>query len=716
MSAAQPEDLSPVSAFPDQAVDEYGDSIYFRTLRFIASQWNIRNTSFIVNPTFNLNAGNVNGAFSDQQIGFAKKYIQNVQYIFGNQVISTYGFFVKDESGNDIRTPMFRGMDITKYYNTMDGEWRDMIDFLPKMINVSGRSENVLSKKKMMQDALKARVEHDQFYQLMQELSGFQFNPIDQNYENQYFIQKKIESFQEGMEIAYQQIAVDTTYRNNYRNLLAKGNNYVFIGGMAMMDIYMHNNRVKWHLVPPHKAIFDSSKDDDQHLLDDYGGEVFEVSVADVLSRWEWTTDEIKDIKDMASNNNNWSVYNTYTNINGLAWWQIYNGVPKICCVKGKWRSMEKVNGKWAEVVREGILIGNKYLRDQKISDTQIWNKHNDGRRELGYITVTPNTLLGCVVSVVDMVKRFQDLKDAFTTKMIDLVASSIGKSYFINANKLPEGLRTPQLISQLKQAKVVVMEGADIDEEDSDKLQKLIEPIDLSLDPGISIILQLIQYYDNVIADILNIPATARGQMSQYLPKDVVSSNIQQSNKGLKWYYGSMFNWVQRILEYSADLAKIVMPETLEGQEQLSLIIGDSMTTLLSMETLREMQFEDFLLNLDPKDIITEDDEREIKSFAAQLAGAGALSMRDFIKIKRLNNMAELENYFEEKEIQAQQREEAAAQVQQQSVAQNAEVAAQTQKDVTNAQIDGKLQETAMKEQGANMRELLKSNEPTNV
>lgn len=711
--AAENTDLSPVSAFPDQAVEEYGDDMYFKTGRFIAAQWNIRNVSFVINPNFNNNNQAAVGAFSDQQMGFARKYIQNAQYIYGNQALSDYGFFIKDASGKDINVPMFRGMDITKYYTSMDGDWRDMIDFLPKMINVSGRSENVLSKKKIMQDAIKAKVEHDQFYQLMQVISGFQFNPVDENYTQQYQIQKKVETFQESMEIAYQQIAVDITYRNNYRTLLSKGNNYCFIGGMAMMEVYAHNGKIKWHLVPPHKAIFDSSKDDDQHMLDDYGGEVFEMSIVDLFNRWEWSEQEIKDLKSMASNQNTWSIYNTYSNVNGLAWWQVYNGVPKVCCVKYRYRSLEKRDGKFVEVNREAVLIGNKYLRDQKISDTQLWNKHNEGRRELGYFVVTPNTLLGCVVSIVDMVKRFQDLKDALTTKMIELVSSSIGKSYFINANKLPQGMRTPQLISQLKQAHIVVLEGADIDETESDKMQKTMEPVDLSLDPGIAMILQLVQYYDSVIADILNIPAPARGQMSQYLPKDVVSSNIQQSNKGLKWYYGNLFTWVQRILEYSADLAKIVLPETEEGKEYLSMMVGDSSATLLSMDTIREMSFEDFMLSLDPKDIITEDDEKEIKAISAQMAAAGILNMRDFIKIKRTNNMAELENYFEEKELKQQAQEAAAQEQQLASVQQNAQLAAETQQQVTEQQGQLKLQDTQMKEEGATLRQILKDNAP---
>jgi len=84
---------------------------------------------------------------------------------------------------------------------------------------------------------------------------------------------------------------------------------------------------------------------------------------------------------------------------------------------------------------------------------------------------------MGTSMSVVGIIKRFANLKDAFITKMVQMASASFGKSVIIRASKLPEGMRTPDVVAQLKQNNIIVIEGEETEE--SPNGQKMIETAD---------------------------------------------------------------------------------------------------------------------------------------------------------------------------------------------------------------------------------------------
>jgi hypothetical protein len=679
--------IYPYGLSPDQAVENYTDEDYVKFLKFIASRWNIQTSSFTLSMQFQ---GNSPVAPTVEQTkGFARRYVEDLAYIYGSQVQSDYPFFVRDELGNSTRIPMFRGMDIKKYVDYTYGALRQMLKPLPKMINVTAYSEDAVSVKKTMLDIIKMKADNNALFKEIELLTGVGLKPADINFDDDYQVKKHLENFQQAMEKAYQAIAKDAAIRNLFLQKLPRAGVDVAIGGATMLEVYHHKGKVKWRSIDPVRMIFDPTKGEDQHELDDYAGEVFELTIPELLNHYKWTPEEVEDLKHMSQNVNTWGVYNTFIGINGLYWWSQNNGVPKVTCVKGQWRSLEKREGEWVEILREGVLIGNKYLREQKISEGQVWMKHDHSKKRLKYRVFTPNTRLGAVVGIVGMVKRFQDLKDAITSKMIALTSAAIGKSYFVNANKLPEGLRTPDVISQLKQSNIVVLEGVDIDETPDSKAQRLIEPVDMTLDPSITYLLEMIKYYDQVIADILNIPPSARGQLTTYQSKDVVSSSLVQSSLGMEWFYGGMMDWVKGVLEYSADLAKLVLPETEEGRDNLAFVVGDAAVEMFSMETIKEMQFQDMLLDLVPDNISAEEEKKFYKDLAMQMATAGQFTMLDAVKMRKIDTVDGLIDYFELVEIKKEQKEQAAQEAQMAANAQNQQ-----------AQIDGQKEISAMNNQ----------------
>jgi hypothetical protein len=680
---------------PAQAV-EFSPDEYRKNMQFLSAMWNRKLYSFGSDAT--------SATVGSDDNRYVTSYLMNCQYFFGRQTASDYGFFIQDELGQNTRFPMTRGMDITKILLHIDGVVRQMIEPLPKTINVTAYSKNAVSQKKELMDFIKLKAQQKVFFDLIEEATGVGFKPIDRDFKTQEELDKYLEDFQESMEIAYQNIAKHILLTNRYMPTLAKFSQYVALGGQATIEVYEHGGMIKWRIVPPESAIVDMSKNDDQHEDDDYGGSIMAMSVPDLLDEFDWTEDEVEELQTMAKAQTMWAQYNTYVGVNGLVWWQLNNGVPKVMVVRGQWRSLEKMDGEWVEVLREGVYIGNKYLKNCKISEGQVWNKMDKTRKRLRFRTVTPNTVLGNNLGIVGMLKRYQDIKDAFATKMIELSSRAVGKSFIVNASKLPEGLTAPDVISQLKQSNMIVLEGADIDETPDSKRQNLVETLDWTLDPNVRYYMDMISYYDGVISDIINIPQQTRGFQAQYQSAAVVNSNLQQSTLGMSWYYKNIMTSIKNLLEFSSDYAKLILPE--KEDSDLNLVIGDAMVEVLKLEDIKKMQFEDFLLELNPNGLLQEQEKEQLKQFAAALAQNGAMSVSNYIKMLQIDNKTQMYNYFEKVEKEKQIREEQMQQAQMEAQMAQAEMQQQGKQNVAEINAEAGLAKQEMQQMPPQMLE----------
>jgi len=300
------------------------------------------------------------------------------------------------------------------------------------------------------------------------------------------------------------------------------------------------------------------------------------------------------------------------------------------------------------ECLREGVLVGNKFLRDCKISNGQVWKRGNKGKKRLRYITVTPNLYMGTNMSVVGIIKRFANLKDAFITKMVQMASSSFGRSVVIRASKLPEGMRTPDVVAQLKQNNILVIEGEET--EDNPNNRNLAETVDLTMDPSITYVLQIIQYLDMAINDYLNIPNSVRGMSQEYQSGKGIESTKAASTKGLSYLFDNFELFMKEVLSYSADLMKLLAPDDEIGRENLALQVGDAVTELLSMDVVKRMQFEDMLLTMNPSDFNSLESKNNLANLVIQSATSGAPTkiLKNYLVVTRAESLTEAENQID--------------------------------------------------------------------
>jgi hypothetical protein len=680
---------------PAQLVEgEYTDEMYMQTLRWLGSRYN--------NLSNNVVLTNFNNPTSNESVSYINEYIDNLSYIYGSQTPSYYNFFIKDVNGNNTANPLFRGLDVMKIFNYLNGEATDLIDPLPKILNASAYSVGAVSAKKEMLDFVNFQVKEKLFLQLLQQEAGFTFKAVSKDFQTQNEVDKFFVSAQEEMEIGYNRIAKHICYDNKYQIKLPKAFSNVLIGNLACVCSEYSKGQVRWRVIQPENAIVDYSKNYDVHDDDDFGGEVFQMPVTQVLSEWDWTEDERKELLAISRNQN--GVYDKYYSeyaTNNLYWFNnVDNGVPDITIIKGQWKSNEIIDGVVQEILREGVLIGGKWLKDQKISEGQVYEKGNVSKKRIKYITLTPNLFMGASVSIISIVKRIANLRDAFLTKVTEMASTPLGRVAIIRASKLPTGLRTPDVISQLKQAKVLVIEGEDTEEEDDGR--KLAETLDLTIDPSIMSILQIAQYYESMISDVLNVPNQVRGQITDYASKKQLESSQTQSTKGLAYLFKNFLLFEKELISYSADLFKIKAPNDELGRESLSLIVGDNMVELMSMDVVQRMSFEDFLINLNPNDYNSVDKKARLTELIGQVATSGAplKVIETYVAAEQAETLTELRNFIETTIYKEQAREDAQLAQQQQMQMQQAENANNAQRDIASIQANAGMEKQAMSDE----------------
>lgn len=675
---------------PIQAVLEWTDEEYKKNLRFIGNQYNtsLNNVPLVSNGQY----------MGNGSLSYIAEYMDNLSYIYGSQVPSDYNFFTLDANGNKTAANLVRGLDVKKVYDYLYGESLNIIDPLPKILNVTAYSVGAISARKSAMDYVKFQIDNKVFLNLLQQEAGYQFKAVNEDFETQDQVDKFFTSFQESMEIGFEQIAKHATYNNDYQVLLPKAFGYMLIANLGRICVEYINGEVVWRIVPPENSVVDFSKGLDVHLNDDFGGEVYQLTIPELFTSFDWEPEEQAEL--IAISNNDNSVYANYYSMvcsNGLNWWANPNNVRKVTVVKGQWVSLEFQDGEWKECLREGVLVGNKFLRNCKISGGQVWKRGNKGKKRLRYITVTPNLFMGTNMSVVGIIKRFANLKDAFITKMVQMASSSFGRSVVIRASKLPEGMRTPDVVAQLKQNNILVIEGEET--EDNPNNRNLAETVDLTMDPSITYVLQIIQYLDMAINDYLNIPNSVRGMSQEYQSGKGIESTKAASTKGLSYLFKNFELFMKELLSYSADLMKLMAPDDELGRENLALQVGDSVTELLSMDVVKNMQFEDMLLTINPNDYNSAQMKENLSNLVLQTATSGMPTkvIKNYLVVTRAESLTEAENeidaiiYKEEKaeaEKLAVDREIAMAQNQ----ANNA-----TQERMTQTTAQAGLEKTAM-------------------
>lgn len=641
MSTVSP--FPPYGYMPDQKVENYDEEFYAQNLRFIAAQWN-----------FNVMMANQWSISLDElglPLGFSQRAFLWRDYYFGVAKNVAYDHILMNETGNRKALKMFQGKDIMKYVNYALEPVMDMAQRIPEIISVECVSETLVSRKRLLQNLQKFAIEQKEMMFYMNKAFGAYF----QTNSGKVFMGAQAEQmgtvdFRDEMELGATNVAKDIYYRNNMREMIIDWGKDASCTGACVAKVKTVNGYTQVSRVPIWEAIFPPNTQGDQHRTDAYAGQLRFMTVPDIFATYPELTDIQKtDIQSIAHNGNGYQGWTAYNLAGNFWWWGIRDGVPRVAVIEGQWASYAPDQRGYHQTLREGVLIGNKYLIREGISTNQTKDWKNPSDTSLDYITCQPMSMFGRNMGIPEMLYSYQNQVDFLQTKINEWVAQTKGSFYFILAENLPPGMDANQLMAQISDTRLAVIKGVDID---AGKLEKFLSQGAIEMPRDTAILIQQISNYKQVMADILNIPDAARGQLSGYQATKTLNAQLSQSNKGTRYFYDPLNIFYQRVFQKSVDNFKTSTMSNVDFE--YTLIISDTQVEMFKATSEYGLSQQALTLGFD--DLMDDASKQRMADavFAfAQNSQVTGYYLSDYYMIESLTTHSEILNFLRYRESQ---------------------------------------------------------------
>lgn len=699
-TAGMPGNLPPGSALqPEQALheDQLTPEWYMQNARYIANQYN---------PVL-FNFQSITGIQnSDLVQRWASRSLIWYSYYFGNQQVSDYSSVIRDEQNNVLPIKMFKDQTISTLINHMLGNVKDVINVLPDIVSAIGLSEDIVSAKQLKMDMAKFKFDYPEIAEQMRMMGAEIMKGLNFNQEDELITHFQ-ENAKEMAESIYENLAVDSMYKNKWRELYSLAARDAFVVGVGCIRVIVDNDRAVNKRVAPHNLIWDSSITSTQNRGGRYAGEIYQMTTPEIAARWgeQLGFKRLQEIEHLSRNQRFQQPFNIMLpNTNLIFWAQGAAGVPLATIVETEWIGFKELApGKFTATRRKATLIANKYVVDYGECDNIVEDKFNPSDTELSFKIVTPVIEYGYAQGVTEKLYRMSDLLSMYRTKMIQLIARSKGKNYILRAWKLPEAMRSQDIIADFTRMGITVINDAS---EEDDPNSRLVEPVDMTMDPTVIGMINILGEMKSVMEDVASLPAGVRGATAGYQSAKSLNINKAQSNKGIQVYYDAIFEFFENVINYTTEVAKQLA--TRDELFNASMIIGDKQVKWLKFEA-KDLKFSDLMIQLKLEDAANDQEKAEIMADVAQAVNRGELSGMDLLKLRMLKSKRKMFEYLSARyklnELKAIAQQQAAAE---QQAAIN-ERNAQAQENSTAQAVQGGLEKQALANEGKLQQEMIK-------
>lgn len=679
------------SYMPNQLKENFTDDDYIDTIRFIASQWN--------NPVYRTNKYSLATEEIGLPLGFAERSLIWRDYYFGEQNNITYSGTLLGETGNRKMLKMFRGKDIMKYINYTLEPLIEMANRIPKIVSATTISENVVSKRRFEQDFSKFLTDQAEMAQYMNEAFGAYFQtPNGENFIKSAKQQALSTDFRESMAEAATNVAKDIYFRNILNEILVETGKDATVTGVAGIKCSIVNGYPLIEWIPSYEAIFPPTNAGDQHRQDAYGGRLRFMTVPEIAARYgsKLGEEKMQKIRDIAYNQTavpdglGWNYYNFTIGAPNFMWYSNVDGVPRVAVVEGQWASWtQKDADNGRQTKRETVFIGNKYLVDNQISTNQTLDWRSPSATDLDYLFCQPMSVFGRNMGIPEILYNYQNRIDNLQTKLDEWINQTKGTFYLIRGAYLSPTTNAQQIMADISDMRVAVVKGVD---EDAGEIKNLMEQGAIEMPRDTINVINQIAMYRQMMADILNIPDAARGQIEGYQGQKTLGMQLSQSSKGTRYFYAPMFTFYNRVVQKAVDMFKT---STLDNKNiEYTLIIGD--TQVKQFKATKEFGLSQQSIYLGFEDIADDGyKQRQLDMmFAFAQNPATGYTMADWTAIEAMYTKSEIKNYLQYRDFEIKQ-----AQMAQEAAAIEAQQAQTAESNATQENI------TAMNNEGANAR-----------
>lgn len=612
--------------------------------------------------------------------GRCDEAIDNWSYVFGEQVNDTFAYAETDIMGNTIPAVWIAGDKVAQLFKHIKGRLLEDISNLE--ISAENLSHDVRSKRGEMIEKLVLKHKVDAL--LKQAMpDGVDFNPMGGESETEFTSVEDIETYVSKWQDKYtilvekmSQNIVDFDYLKH--KLLSNGAEQVATGLSGMLTEVVNGRPSNQH-IPNWKLIWDNRVDDEFNAEAWFCG-VMEPKVPyqKIIQMFgkDFTKEEIDEIRALSDPKNferaaGWSSYYNGSGIAGSSpiwwsnwgtsdmcvsyarvWWigprdyrykQTYdkNGVPRYKKIKDddlypdsngvpKQLKGSDVPGDFVGYdIHTGILVGNKYLIRHGYANNIVRPLNKLNRPELPIRIFCSDMTLGGNKCLVSRLKAKQKELDRLSYKIQELTAKDNGKVYIINGNKLD--VTSTELLSDVKIMGIHVTRGTTGEPDDPTNGQRLVEVIDMTLDPNIIRYIDLKNEQKQEMDEIASVSKISLGQNQNTIGKGVQQNTINQNSYGLAGMFYGLMHHYERIIQYNVNLQQLLWTMTDTTEEDL--VIGDEGSQLLDTLDLKEFGTQLMKVRVKLSDFMDIKQKERIQSVGLAAAQNRELPFVDYVE-----------------------------------------------------------------------------------
>ena len=654
-----------------EITDKYGSVHEWiaQYIRFIGSRWAIDDNNQFFGPRdSDRQNGQMSGAIEQSRVD---RIMHNFLYYMGRQKNYSYAYMSHDPKGNKLPAPHTKGDDVYDIVTHLTGGVNRLIGGAKP----TSRSLDpaVMSKRNQKINRLKMKQDMKGFFEQIQK-QGFDFVPEGGD---NISIDAKIREIEtkstDLLELFTIDIMRDFENKNNLKTQMGSVGTHTAIGGMAGIHIIDDDIRPRSVLVPSYSLVTDQALDNDYGYHQSYVGKVEHKSLSEIISQYELTKPEIEALRarhaadeknDKFRQNLNSRPWGAIAN---FQWWGAVDSDPRIQVITGYFvANKADKNGKIKTSAFGGTLIGNLVLHEGKELDNIVYHRDDPNMPVLPIIICKPGTILGQNVSPVDRLKKLQDDIDAYELAIKKSISRDKGKVYLINGSVIGKGSDSVQISTDFEQMGVHVTGSRPVDELMLSGNPKMVEMVDMTLDPNVIRYIELIKERRELMRMRISASKVSMGQQNTYIGLETQQNTIARNNLGSGVYFDTILQSYVNVLWYVVNKVKIFMLDP-ENAEEAESLWGDRHHDFFSL--IERWQTEELQIQIGVEDIIDEQARERILAIAhdqAQNVKESGFTMLDYLQVERAQTFTELFDAFEKRlqEIQRKKEEKEAMMV----------------------------------------------------
>jgi hypothetical protein len=699
-------------------------------------QWFGNYARWIVSTFYNQPTGSalgINNATNLNNFGFVDNVVDNWRYMFCKQENRDFNYVTTNFNNVTLPAVWVNGGKIPQLIDHLGGVILESIENIE--VTAINLSDDALKTKQMIGDKLTMELElRDLINQTLP--PGVKFQPVnDPNLDIQDTddIEQYKESWQDQYAIIAEKIGENQLLQDNLKVKFQRAAIEQFVGGISSIMPEVIGGHVINTVIPAYERIWDNRADDPFGADAMFCGFVkHNAPYLEVIQKFkdQLTDDDINEMQQLASSEQGkaqawFNYYNTGMGCgNRYSWWArdnvgnmtlsyatIYFIAPRTFPFKkmrnrfGNVRVSKlegaEVSGDWSGFdLHQVTLIGNKYIVNEGYAPNVLRKFDNKGKIRLPILSYTANYSMGFAKALVSDLRPHQNEIDRLSYLIQRETSQSHGKKYYINGNKLGN-TNAVQFINDLTSIGIHVGTGGSGEIDDPTANQRTVELIDMTLDPGLNMLLNLKAEQKLEMEERVSVSRIALGQQANTVGKGVQQNTINQNSYGTAQLMYGLMKFFNDVLQYNVDLKQLLYSKSDTVEE--GLLIGDAGSELLKILNPREFGTQPLLVYMQNNSVLDPAQREAIRTIALSQAQNGGLDLVDFIEniylAKTVNQTVRGLKRAKNKQVR-----EEAKKVQAQMQAEQAFEAAETEKTIYG---EGVL--IQLKELNANFREAMK-------